>query len=488
MYLQPQRNEHTRKVRSHQVGALTRMSIRPYETLLQGKTLALLVFAVLVSLLGSSGFAQAQGDPAQLPLSFPGDPLTLHLKEGEEEIPARVTIRNGSSRSVELEFSTVMRESTGTKFVAEAKPKPDEPTSVRPKSVAAFDLEMEAGQFEGLALPLQGFLVVSGTEIDGSGGTLGELAPATLPVTLNKVAPRPALLKTEYGPVSTRTLVLFVPLLISAIAVALSYRWFLSRTEDGRVYAPLFGERSALGTGLSFDPAKSWATVVAGVAALLTAFAGAQVFPETRALFTSKDVSVLALSFGGFLFVGPAIYNGIRWRNVPKVPPLDGEKKPGQPQVPTLGGEMELKGYVSTLLVTSTVILGALLGQLVLVFLLINEIDNANVTTTVRWTLWILTGASMVYTILYVAKGIVSCLRAEVRWGQELQEARTTLAQEIVKLRRQRSDLERKARRTKEQSEKLESIRKDMRAKRRELERLQEQQKVGTYPRRLTTL
>jgi formate hydrogenlyase subunit 4 len=168
----------------------------------------------------------------------------------------------------------------------------------------------------------------------------------------------------------------------------------------------LNGKMSALGTGLTFDPTKSWGTLLAAVATLFNAFIAAQVFPETRATFTQKDVAVLTLSFGGLLIAAPAIYNAIRWRR-PKVPKKvlqDAEKKPEQPQMPTSGGEVELMGYVLTLLATSAGILGALLGQLVLVVLLINEIDNTDITAAGRWLLWLLTGAAMLYAILYVAR------------------------------------------------------------------------------------
>lgn len=468
--------------------ALARKCIRPLEAVLRLAAFSLLIATVLVLLLASNRSVQAQEDSDQPSLNFLGDPLALQFKEGDKEIPARVTVRNGSGRSVELNFSTVMRQSTETRFDAVVNPAPGEPTAVGPNSVTAIDLEMKTDQIEELSLPLTGFLVVSGTAKNDADDKVTEIAPGTLPVTLSKIAPRPALLKSEYGSVDTRSLVLIVPFLISAIAVAFSYRWFSRHTEDGQVYAPLLGEKSALGTGLSFDPTKSWATLLTGVAALLTAFRGALVFPETRALFTDKDITVLALSFAGLLFVGPAVYNGLRWREVPKKRPPDDEKKPAQSQVPTLGGEMELKGYVVTLLVASATILGALLGQLALIFLLIYEIENANVTTMIRWVLWILTVAGVVYAILYVARGIIWCLREEVRWGHELREEGEKIVKQIAELRKGRRELEQKARRTREQLEKLENIRKELRVKREELNDLRKQLKAGTFPRELKTL
>jgi MFS family permease len=456
--------------------------------------ITLLVVTLTCWLVGSHS-AQAQEDPTPPSLSFQGDPLTLQvteeqLKAENEQITPKVVVRNGSGKSVELKFSTVLRNSSEEALEKEINVEPTETTIVDPYSVTAVDLEMDAAQFKELSFPLKGFLVVSATKTDGSSAELPEVAPGTLSMTLNKVAPRPALLKKEYGPVDTRSAILIAPFLISTLVIGLSYFWFRYNQPRGRKYVRLIGKMSALGTGLNFDPTKSWGTLLAGVATLFNAFIAAQVFPETRATFTQKDIAVLSLSFGGLLFVSPAIYAAIRWRRpyVPTKVSQDDQKKLEQPKMPTSAEDAELQGFVLTLLATSVGILGALLGQLFLVVLLINEIENIDVTAMGRWLLWFLTGALMLYAILYVARGIISCLRAEARWGLRLREQRKALALDILTLRRQRRNLEQKPRRTSAEMEMVKSITKELEAKREKMSELKEQQKGGTYRRRLTTL
>jgi hypothetical protein len=159
---------------------------------------------------------------------------------------------------------------------------------------------------------------------------------------------------------------------------------------------------------------------------------------------------VLNLTFVALLFAAPAIYNVIRWRK-PDVVKLPEDDKKTQPEVPVLGKEPELKGYALTMLVASAGILGALLGQLFLVILLIHEIVNIDVTATVRWVLWILTVAIMAYASLYVGRGVVSTLREEVRWGTELTERKE-------ELEKRKAELKAKPRRTKEEEKELKTI------------------------------
>jgi hypothetical protein len=437
------------------------MTIRFFGTA-QRFTAFVLLVAVLTCWLGSSRSAQAQEDSIQPSLSFQGDPLELQYEEGDQWITPKVVVRNASGRSLGLEFSAVLRDSTGELLENEVPVEPeDPPVNVDPYSVTAVDLKMDVAQFEQPSKPLKGFLVVYGTETGGSATTTPEVAPDTLPVTLTKVDPRGPLLKKEYAllwgdPVDTRNWVLIIPFLVSSVVVLGAYFWFyliprdkLSRAERW-TYAPLYGRNSGLGTGLSFVPTTSWATILTGMAALVAAFVGAQVFPTTRATLTHKDVLVLNLTFVALLFAAPAIYNVIRWRKPDVVKPSEDDKKT-QPQVPVVGKEPELKGYTLTMLVASAGILGALLGQLFLVILLIHEIENVDVTDTVRWVLRIVTVAVMAYAAVYVGRGVVSTLREEVRWGTELKEYKE-------RLEKRKTELEAKPKRTKEELKELKTI------------------------------
>lgn len=437
-----------------------------------GTGLRLAVFALLLAALicwsGSSYPAWAQtdsaqqSDPAQQSLDLIGEPLHLQLKEGEEEIPVEAVVRNNSGRDLDLKLSAVVRDSgegEPTKVTIELGGS----TSVGPYSVTAVDRNLKAAQLEDLVLPLKGILVVAGTEKGGS--VAPQIAPGTLPITVSKVDPRGALLPAEInvprvGLVDMRNVLLFVPFVVSLGVIMSACIWFYfgpsdnwSRT-DRRKLAPLIGKRSAFGTGLSFDPGKSWAALLTGVAALLTSFTALQVLPAT---FTQTEVAVLALSFGGILIVAPAVYNGLRWRKpfVPKKEPQDGKQAPEQPQAPKIDKELELSGYASTLLVSSAGILGALLGQLILVFLLIHEIENAHVTDTGRRVLWILTGAVMVYASVYVVRGTVSCLQEQAAWRERLEHRRKELERQLNDAKQRIDELNRQIRALRERETEL---------------------------------
>jgi hypothetical protein len=89
------------------------------------------------------------------------------------------------------------------------------------------------------------------------------------------------------------------------------------------------------------------------------------------------------------------------------------------------GKEPGPPGSVLALLATSAGILGALLGQLTLAFVLVNEIENLDVTGANRLLLWAIVGLSMLYACFYVSKGVWTVLREEERWGKSCARRRT---------------------------------------------------------------
>jgi hypothetical protein len=88
----------------------TRVIKRSMRTNLRLRAFVLLAAALTCSWL-SSYPAMAQENPAQMSLNLLGDTLKLQLKEGEDEIPAGVTVRNSSDREVDLKFSAEVRDS-----------------------------------------------------------------------------------------------------------------------------------------------------------------------------------------------------------------------------------------------------------------------------------------------------------------------------------------------------------------------------------------
>jgi hypothetical protein len=457
-----------------------RMSENPSRT---GLCLATLVVLAAVALLCSSP-APAHENPARPTLSLLGDSLNLKLEDGKDTIPVGVTVRNSSDRKVDLEFTAEMRDSEGDPHTIKIPSN----KSIEAHSVAQVDLDISRDQLE--SLPLEGFLVAS----DARKKVEEKVTPGTLPITISESDPRPAMFAREYdvplvGLVDTRNLLLFVPFVFSLAVVGAGCVWFyiswskrsdsekqlgyLKRVRQRWDFAPLIGQKSAFGTGLAFDPSKSWATIITGIVTLSAAFVGAQVFPEIRPTLTQKDTLVLSLFFGAVIFVAPATYNVLRWRRpfVPKKRSQDGKQDPApqQAQAPKLDKEPEFKGYALPLALASAGILGALLGQLALVILLINEIDNAFITDTGRLVHWFLAAAAVVYAIVYVARGYFSCLQEQAMWRESLEREKNELLEKTTdgrqqidgltqkeqNLRRQITELENKVGRTAEEEKEL---------------------------------
>jgi hypothetical protein len=257
------------------------------------------------------------------------------------------------------------------------------------------------------------------------------VASGTLPLTL-KLEPktRTAALKDPYN------LSLFIPFLVSIVVVFVSYFAYLAhffiRRRPERDYLPVFWRKGEFGTGLGVDFTKSWATLITAVAGLLTALKGAEIFPEVHKGFTEDEIATMALVVGGLLIIAPAVYNGIRWRK-PDIPEEllqaieeEERKKSPLPKAFVLNKEFELSGYLFTLLLASAVVLGALLGQLLLTWFLITEIEAAAISVLARRLLQVVTVIAALYAIVYVVSGVISNLNEKVRWETDLEKWRVS--------------------------------------------------------------
>jgi hypothetical protein len=85
-------------------------------------------------------------------------------------------------------------------------------------------------------------------------------------------------------------------------------------------------------------------------------------------------------------------------------------------------------------------------------------------------------------------EGIISCLRAEVRWGTELERRRKYLVRQTARQIFWREHLNQKARKTQKETEELQGIPKKLRDIRDELKEIEKQEKAGTFRRELRTL
>lgn len=378
---------------------------------------AAFVFLVtaLVCGLGTSRSALAQEAKASSSLSFVDDPLKLKFSgEDGNEITTDVVIRNSDDQRTNLVFSTVLTDAEGKPQEVDVEPQSS--SSVRPYSITPVKLKIDTSNFKALSMPLKGFLVISAEE--------DQIAPETLSLTVSEVGVPPPIFNAIFG---TYNAVLIVPFVVSFGVVFACYLWYRRRTQEsrksnGETYVPLMGQESAFGTGLGLDFSKSWATLITIVAGLLTAFTGADIFSEERKGFTDNEITSLALSFGGLLIVAPAIYNGIRWRTPEPLEEPEEAKDSEKPDLPVLDKELELQGYILPLLLASAILLGALFGQIVLVFLLISEVDSATITSFAKGVLYLVTAGAALYAAVYTWSGVRSCLKEKVQWEKESEE------------------------------------------------------------------
>jgi uncharacterized membrane protein YphA (DoxX/SURF4 family) len=275
-----------------------------------------LLLIVLVGWLGSTRPAWGQGTEAQSSLNILGDPLELQIKEDEKEIPAQVVVRNESARSTDISFSAVIRDSNDTWFREDKIGPPS--TRVAPYSVTPIDLTIDKTQLEELAMPLEGFLVVSGVPETTGGEEVGSV-PGTLPLTVSK----PKVLPPKLLGISPLNLVISLPFIISFLVVILcSFKVFTNSVENlSREELRQDPTRrklnllSTLGSELTLDFTKSWASLLAvgaAIVAAITSAQGAQVFPSDRPYIAQQQTAGLAFFFAAMVVFGPTIYNFLR--------------------------------------------------------------------------------------------------------------------------------------------------------------------------------
>ena len=410
--------------------------------------LALLLVALLISGSASTRAAWGQEARPQPSLSFVGGPLELQIKDDEQEIPAQVIVRNDSARSIDLRFSTVLRDSND-KLVQAVTINP-ESTRVERYSVTPIDLTIDKTQFEGLAKPLEGFLVVS----DGSETADGEaagIAPGALSLTVSK----PTVLPSKVLGMSPLNLLILVPFVISFLWVILWSRRVFANSLENLTRPALWQDPtlrklnylSTLGSKLTLDFTKSWASLLAvgtGIVAAVATAQGAQVLPAERPYIAQQQTAGLALFFAGMVVFGPTIYNLLR-RQKPTADPAQPAysytveepggrvvyflKEPSSARPAGASTEPQLQGYVSTYLLSSALTLGALLGQLIIAGFLVYQIDTA--LTGLGQTLLI--GAIVVIGLLalvYIGRMVHLAVKEKGERRESLKQDRPELFEE----------------------------------------------------------
>jgi hypothetical protein len=357
------------------------------------------------------------GDPSES-----GDLLKSEIDSGKTIATARVFVLNNSSLSADhareaLEFSARLRDSKGKVHKPEnlvIKKKPE--TSLNPYAVTPVNLEIELKKpiqkYEDE--PLKGYLVVSSKEMSAE-----TIAPGTLPLTLSEAkaraikwhAPEDWIFPFRYLSFTLFNAMILTPFLLSFLVLGWRYRRSyreLSR-EPNRQPARL---RDPLVTRITADFDKSWASILTIAAGIFAAIQGAEIFPEARPWFSKDEIAGLSLYFAVMLVFAPGIYNIFRKpqpfnpgareprRSIgtfqlrrrrqqgPDGVSVSGEAQDFEgafkirqsPQEGTEGngeGNTKDQGRVGTFLIASSLILGAIVGQLLVGFILILQIETA---------------------------------------------------------------------------------------------------------------
>jgi hypothetical protein len=425
-------------------GARTLMSRESVEPGLRFVALAF----VLVALIGWPGSirpAWGQEAKAQSSLNLIGDPLELQIKKDEEELPAQVIVRNDSARSTDLRFSAVLRDNDDKWFKEVSIDSPS--TQVEPYSITPIDLKIDKAQFESPTMPLKGFLVVSGAP-ETTNGEGARIAPGTIPLTVSK----PKVLPSKVVGMSPLNLLVSVPFVFSFLVVIFCSRKVFANSVVNLSRADLRREPtlrklnllSTLGSELTLDFSKSWASLLTVGTAIVAAVAsaqGAQVFPSERPYIAQQQTAGLALFFAAMVVFGPTIYNLLRRQRAiadPAPPAYSYRveeptgrlvyvlKSPSSAKPAGANAEPQLQSYVLTYLLSSALTLGALLGQLAVAGFLIYQIDTA--IPDLGQTLLIGAIAVIeVLAIIYISYTVYVAVKDKGRRREGLQQVRPDL-------------------------------------------------------------
>ncbi len=263
-----------------------------------------------------------------------------------------------SARSTDLRFSTVLRDSN-EKWLQEVNIDPQS-TRVGRYSVTLIDLKIDETQFEGLAMSLEGFLVVSAAPETTNGEAMG-IAPGTLHLTVSK----PTVLPSKLLGTSPLNRLISVP--------------FIQYSRK-RAYPGLHQELGLLTYGRDSHSCRvserTRRTSVPIGPAIRCSTADRRVIPVLcgNGRFRSRDIQLVAPPEAHSRPCAACILLQGRRPRGRLVYIL---KSPSSARPAGASTEPQLQGYVSTFLLSSALTLGALLGQLFVAGILIYQIDTA---------------------------------------------------------------------------------------------------------------
>jgi hypothetical protein len=256
-------------------------------------------------------------------------------------------------------------------------------------------------------MPLTGFLKVSGTQ--SRADEEARVVPGTLPFTVSESKVFPTIVG-----LSPLSWVIGLPLVLALLLVFVvsAFDVILNTLRRDKTKVRL---GSTLGTGLTpslkFGEGGSWASLTAVVAAIFTAFTAAAVYPEERPYFSKEEMAGFILFFGVLVGFAPVVYNLAR-----RPEPVVTKEGPGP-----IAEEAQVQGFVWTALGASTLILAALLGQLLVAGVLTLQLGSA-MAPEGKWLLRAILVISALYAALYVYRGLRLTLNRKSKKKHQLAE------------------------------------------------------------------
>ena len=309
-----------------------------------------LVLICLAALAVAPGAALAQS--SKLTLVEP-ESLTL-ATEGGSAPTQTVWVRNSNPELASVTFSAEVVDSNGKRHTIEAGAAP---RRIGADQVKAFRVTLRD-------IPSDGKL----------NGQLVARAPGVHPGSID----------LEIGPNSDLTSLLNILLAVPAIlaAVFVLIRYFTLKGATG------VKRQTRLGT-VDFDFTKSFASTITVVGAILGTVLTASVLPEEPELLSKQQYTALNLVFGAMIVLAGVVYAAT--------------ETPQKDSTPTPGGTRKYEGFIWSFLVSTGLVMWAVLGQLGCLLLIVSELERADLFTTSAIVVFIVLMAAAALAILAYA-------------------------------------------------------------------------------------
>lgn len=345
------------------------------------------LIVLTVGLLLAASFMTARSSAANDELKFEdATELTATLAADATEVTKTLTLRNNSSREATVELSTILLDADNNLINAQVKvldkenKRQDTMTIPAGRAAPISAIMIVPNPFK---LPLSGHLIAASTD--------GQLSPAGRPLKI--ASPPPAAWAWPDfipNPLDAGASIVIGSLLLAALIVLLLRAFWLPRRGID------FSKREYVKNGLpDWSPIRSFVSNFTIFSGIFGAILSANLLPEKTVHHDKSNYVFLSICFGALLIIGPVIFN------------MNLDKRRSQ-EDPT---KLETYGRITALLWTTGFVLWALLGQLLTMSLITDELRvgsvlDGSLITTFHILLALVTLVLLVYIFVTLPKVI----------------------------------------------------------------------------------